>query len=297
MQTFIGIDFSGDVVQWGEHRVDSNVWICRTAMDGGKVHVTGLFRVQACDGTGLSPFERLVAYLQKSDYAVAGIDAPFSVPREYVPPGGHAAILKLIADLTPNGRPFPTGAQLIAALAPPVAPPGQKTYRQTDKLWSRRGLNVRSTTWNGARGGAPFAAACMTLLHRAGLPMWPWSQQTNGLLAEAYPAAQLLTWGLPSQGYAGDTDACLTTRREIIDALKVRLCLQLDEETEDRLARYPDALDSLVCSIAAIGAGLSRLSDPPVPDADAEGWIAVYPLPFRDKPFVEPPSPPPHDGA
>jgi hypothetical protein len=35
-----------------------------------------------------------------------------------------------------------------------------------------------------------IAAACLRLLERAGRPCWPWATSNNGMLVEAFPAAQ-----------------------------------------------------------------------------------------------------------
>lgn len=96
------------------------------------------------------PFRRLCDELSKGDFNAAALDAPFSI-------------------LTVTGAP------------PPLSLP--KPLRATEAYWRDQGINVRSTLWNGPRGGAPFAAACITLLHRAGRPVWPWAK-APGMLVE-----------------------------------------------------------------------------------------------------------------
>lgn len=120
-----------------------------------------------------------MAYLGAGHFAAAAIDAPFSVPTAYVLSNSHRILLNVVASLPRGGRPFAEGAELIRALAPAYYPSGLKVYRQTENLWLKRGVNVRSTLWDRPRGGAPFAVACMTLLHGTSLPLWPWCAQTG----------------------------------------------------------------------------------------------------------------------
>lgn len=95
---------------------------------------------------------------------------------------------------------------------PQFAPTGKKLWRHTESEWQTRGVNVRSTLWNGPRGGAPFTVACLTLLHRTGRPIWPWCRDEKNCLVEAFPAAQLRHWKLPFIGYNGVKGARSTCR-------------------------------------------------------------------------------------
>lgn len=164
--------------------------------------VTELQPVQCIAGNG-SPFQRLADLLAGTQFSAAAIDAPFSLPSRYVPTEGWLKLLQLVDALSVEAEmPFPRAQSLIALAQTTSHLESQKPLRLTEKLWSDRRINVRSTLWWKPRGGAPFAAACMKLLATARFPpCWPWSTQIEGLVVEAFPAAQLWSWKLPLQKY------------------------------------------------------------------------------------------------
>jgi hypothetical protein len=154
------------------------------------------------------PFTNLMQYLRQSEFAAAAIDAPFSIPVDYVRPKIHRALLELVAGLeSPDGRPFPTAHDFVNAVLEGRIPVTKKPLRQTEKYWQQQKVNVRSTLWAGARGGAAMTVACLKLLQETGCPIWPWERSVRGLLIEAFPAAQLCHWGLPYQGYNRNSEA------------------------------------------------------------------------------------------
>ena len=213
----LGIDFSGSADQWSAKRRNPNVWIAAGHPDGAQLRIEHLSPVQGLAGDG-EPFERLVELLTDTD-GFAAIDAPFSAPRE------HAASVQVlwaqVAGLPHDGRPFGRGADAgRGALAPGHGPNGFKSYRACEDVWRRRGLSVPSVLWSGPGGGAALATACMTLLHRRGGPVWPLRPGGEGaVLVEAYPAAQLMAWGLRPTGYSGVKPAALVARGRITAAL------------------------------------------------------------------------------
>jgi hypothetical protein len=224
-------------------------------------------------GTG-TPFQRLSQILADRQYSAAAIDAPFSLPASYMPKKGWRKLLELVDALPLDGNaPFPSGPALIALARKVADLESLKPLRQTERFWVDRKLNVRSTLWWKPRGGAPFAAACMKLLASAGSPKcWPWSAQSDGIVAEAFPAAQLLTWKLPFKGYEGPGG--LVVRRQIIGGLKARVDFGAYKKTAEESA---DALDAVIASFGAIAASRSQA---PLP-ADRtflakEGWIAIH---------------------
>jgi hypothetical protein len=273
---WLGIDFSGNHLKWRPRCTTSNVWIADVRRDEGGLGLHDLRRVQQLPGVG-APFERLVTLLASGSYHGAGIDSPFSVPDRFVRRvGGHAALLKLIGGQPVIGRRFMKGSDmvtLIAGVAPPFTPP--KPLRETDDSWAERGINVRSPMWMGARPGAPMTAACLTLLHLAARPMWPWSSAGPGLLVEAFPAAQLKTWRLPHERYDGPSSTATATRRTILDGIAGRVQLGPWVPT---LLGSADALDAVVCSFAAVAVSTSKVSAPTSAAALTEGWVAVHPL-------------------
>jgi len=65
-----------------------------------------LMRVQELPGDE-HPMERLAALLREGDFDAAAIDAPFSVPKAFIPPEGYAGLLERIGLLSdPDGRPI-----------------------------------------------------------------------------------------------------------------------------------------------------------------------------------------------
>jgi len=272
---WLGIDFSGNHLMWRPGCTGSNVWIADVRRGHDGPCLFDVRRVQQLPGAG-DPFDRLVALVERPDYEAAGIDAPFSVPDVFVRrAGGHAALVDLVGARPAPGRPFLPGAdmvRLVAGTAPPLAPP--KPMRAADAFWRKRGVNVRSPMWTGARPGAPMTSACLKLLHRAGRPMWPWSRRGPALLVEAFPAGQLETWGLPHDTYDGPSSPAVATRRTILGGLATRLRLGTWAST---LLSSADALDAALCAFAAIAVSTSNASTPDVPTLATEGWVAVHP--------------------
>lgn len=269
--TFLGIDFSGNHDMWGPACSKSNVWIAEVQA-GNMLALRELYRVQQLPGAG-HPFDRLAVRLSAGEYVGTAIDAPFSVPQQYLPAGGHPVLRSSIASASASTpRRFVNGATFVTTLAgtPRVEPP--KPLRKTEEHWSSLGVNTRSTMWAGARGGAPMTAACVTLLHRAARPTWPWRSETQAFLVEAFPAAQLRTWGLPTVKYNGASAEARRTRNEIVSVLGSRVTLGQFAPT---VLAEADALDAVLCAFAALAVVTGRVALPPVASGD-EGWIAVH---------------------
>jgi hypothetical protein len=268
----LGVDFSGSAGQWLPRTAASSVWIARIA--GTTPQLLDLHRVQDLPGDD-APFNRLVALLRTGDFDVAGIDAPFAPPEGWLA-GDRASMLDAVRALPRAGRPFATGAQLVALLAPDFAPRGRHVHRATERHWRKRRINVRSVLWNGPRGGAPFAAACFTLLAECGVPAWPWTRSGVPLLAEAFPAAQLRTWDLPWFGYNGATPRARKCRLKIIAGLLARTKLAVSDDQRKTMSASADALDSVICALAARGIAMNAVAVAPGPEAEREGWIAIH---------------------
>lgn len=273
MERWYGIDFSGNHEMWRAQCRSSNVWLAEVQRADGLV-LNRLARVQSALG-GQAPFAALAALLAGGDYAAAAIDAPFSVPEPFVAAcGGYEGMLARVASVACDGRPFLTGGDLVRSVAgqdAPLSPP--KPLRQTERLWAQRRVNVRSTMWVTPRGGAPMTAACLSLLHRAQRPIWPWTERAPGLLVEAFPAAQLCEWQLPHQGYADRGEAASAVRERIVAALATRLELGSWREA---MIGDADALDAVLCAFAAIAVTDDRLAAAPPELTRDEGWIAVH---------------------
>jgi hypothetical protein len=273
---FLGIDFSGNARSWRASRSTSNVWVCRTKCDSDpRPHVVELRPIQHVEGDG-SPFQRLADILAGKQFSAAAIDAPFSLPSRHVPKEGWLELLELVDALPCEpGLPFPSGPSLITLAEKAADLESFKPLRCTEQCWSDRGINVPSTLWWKPRGGAPFAAACMKLLATAGFPAcWPWSAQTEGLVAEAFPAAQLWSWKLPFKKYDGSNGS--DVRQEIVRGLEPRVNFGRFRKVAEETA---DALDAVISSFAAIAAYRGDTM-PLVCDREIisrEGCIAVHP--------------------
>ncbi len=269
MSKFVGIDFSGAAAPWLPHVYRPTVWLAVAKDDGYGTRLESLMPVQALEGNG-PPFDRLVGFLTNGDFEVAAIDAPFALPLAHMPGGRRSELLRRVG-LLPNApdRPFPRGADIVA-LGQAVAPQTEaKPLRLTERYWLSRGVNVRSTMWSGAGGGAPFAAACLRLIERSGRPSWPWSPRQSGMLAEAFPAAQLRQWGLPDRRYA--RLSALSVRAIIVASLRKRI--DLTPSQLETALNYPDALDATIAVFAAIA--VSNQSVAGFTSADEEGFISI----------------------
>ena len=262
---YLGIDFSGGADPWKARCSRPTVWVA-VIENNVAPRLTELRPVQSLPGDG-EPFTRLLALLRAGDFAAAGIDAPFAIPAKYLPPGGHVELLHRVGRLSPvPDRPFASGAALVG-LAAEIAPLDQKRpHRETERVWVERGVNTRSTLWNGPRGGAAFTAACLTLLARSGRPVWPWNCGP-GMLVEAFPAAQLLTWAMPHNGYNKPEQH--DAREQILVGLAKHLNFTASQRHS--MLRSPDALDAVIAAFAAIAA----VPEGAPAEYPADGLIAV----------------------
>ena len=267
-----GIDFSGDKTMWGPGCRRSNIWIATAELRADRVELRTLRPVQSLPGTS-HPFDRLVTFLAGDNYHAAAIDAPFALPSRHMPVGGFPVLLRDVARFETGRRPFAEGEMLVEYGKSIASLEKQKPLRKTEQIWSDRGVNVRSTLWNGPRGGAPFTAACLTLLYKAGRPVWPWARSGRKLLVESFPAGQLCQWNLPYKGYHGPKGRA--TRSTILEAIAP--CIQIPDPLYTRCQESEDALDSVLCLFAAIAAtdNMAPMEDSAA--AEHEGWIAVHP--------------------
>jgi hypothetical protein len=270
MRPILGIDFSGNHAMWSPRCGRTNVWVARGASTGSDVAVESLDPVQSLSFSG-HPFAGLAGLLNDLSEGYIGIDAPFSLPATFIARDVQAAWQK-VAELTPLDRPFPRADQLVRTFAPQLPAYGEKLYRETETFWIRKG--VRSTTWCGPRGGAPFAAACMTLLagHRG--PVWPLTDGQGAVLVEAFPAAQLCHWGLPFAQYSGREHAATLNRRSILLGMEKR-GLVIDQQKRLSCETSADALDAVVCMFSAVAVADDKVAFAPSKSAKTEGHIAV----------------------
>ena len=268
----IGIDFSGNFRMWSSGCGKSNVWIAETESGVSQPKIVSLRRVQQLEGDR-DPFSRLVQYLRQSDFEVAAIDAPFSIPAEYLPFRRHRRLLELVANMKLSGsRPFPRAQDFVDGVLEGITPVTKKPLRQTEEYWRQRGMNVRSTLWAGPRGGAAMTAACLKLLYEADLPISPWERSRPRLLVEAFPAAQLYQWGLPHEAYNRNTEKESAVRRSLVGSLAARIELG---KFRGMLEHCADALDAVVCAFAANAVATGHALCYAEDSLETEGLIAV----------------------
>ena len=92
-------------------------------------------------------------------------------------------------------------------------------------------------------------------------------------VVEAYPAAALLLWDLPRDGYKTDPAA----REDLLAVLEERApWLAWEPGAREACVESDDALDAVLCALVARAAALG-LTEPPPPEhrdlARVEGWI------------------------
>jgi hypothetical protein len=273
MKAWVGIDFSGNHKMWRGAERNGNVWIAEITEEERKKQLRRLEPVQALHGEG-SPFQNLTNFLRGRGFEAAAIDAPFSVPLEYLPEGGHRKLLELIARIErPKGWPFPAGSDLICQILAGRTLLNRKPLRCTERFWQKRKISVRSTLWGGPRPGAPMTSACLTLLREAECPIWPWERAGRGLLVEAFPAAQLCQWKMSYQGYSKDDATASSKRKNLVSQLSDRIGLS---SFKGKLEESADALDAVLCAFAALGVTSDNLvRSPGADDPLDEGLIAV----------------------
>lgn len=187
-----------------------------------------------------------------------------------MPAGGHAQLLKDVLALpVADDRPFPRGADLLAyAIAH-----GPLASAKPTRLTERQHNATRSTLWNGSRPGAPFAAACLTLIARAQRPVWPW-KDAPGMLVETFPAAQLRAWGQPHTNYAPPEARAL--RAKIVAHLENSRHLQIDTAERKEMLNSSDALDAVLAAFGARAAANRTLRFEKPPNWKTEGAIAIH---------------------
>ncbi len=271
-ERWLGIDFSGDVKMWTPGCRRSNVWVAEiriSELGDNFFNLADLRHVQDLPGAE-PPFFRLTRLLSAREFAAAAIDAPFSVPAEFVPDAGHMSLLAAVSSLECDGRPFAQGKTFVNLVMAGREFRCKKPLRVTE---AEQKVNVRSTLWARARGGAAMTAACIALLHRSCCPISPWAEHGPGLLVEGFPAAQLKYWGLPFQQYNGSADVDFANRRAILQGLKLRVALGGREEI---LLACADAIDAIVCALTAASVALGTLAvEPDSSVANREDWIAI----------------------
>jgi hypothetical protein len=98
-----------------------------------------------------------------------------------------------------------------------------------------------------------------------------WSAGASSGAIEVFPAATLISRGIPVGGYKGDSSAGRKARRRILDRLRSELNSAISREL---LVENDHLLDAALCVIAAADfARGEALAPPDRATAEREGWI------------------------
>ena len=156
-------------------------------------------------------------------------------------------------------------------------------YRRTDfRVHERTGRWPLSVSADLIGYPAMRAAGLLAGWPAAGRPLR--RSGVDSCVAEVYPAAALLRWGLPSRGYKSDPGI----RSNLIAAL-LQQAPRLDLGTWAPLcARSADALDAVLAALVAGAVQLGRTLRPEPADlalAEEEGWIHLPDADFLTGPW------------
>jgi hypothetical protein len=92
-------------------------------------------------------------------------------------------------------------------------------------------------------------------------------------VVEAYPAAALLLWALPREGYKSEPGA----REHLLAALEAQIpWLDWEPGAREACVESDDALDAVLCALIARAAALGLTEEPSAEDGElarVEGWI------------------------
>jgi predicted nuclease with RNAse H fold len=228
---------------------DANTASCLVDWAHGRARV----RLPCCPQTD----EELITAILGAD--VTGIDIPFGWPDAFV-----RAVTAYRA-----GEAWPDVA------------PADLCYRETDRhletALRAQGIKRRPLSVASDRIAIPAMRAARLLgkLADRGVPV---DRAGGGRLYEAYPAAALAVWGLPSRGYKDAKGAAV--RESLVAQLQQRThgWLRLDLLVEKACRASDHELDALIAALIARAAALGLCTPPPpalAEIASREGWIYV----------------------
>ncbi len=106
--------------------------------------------------------------------------------------------------------------------------------------------------------------------------MWPWANHARSLLVEAFPAAQLREWHLPYERYNGNSGYAAEVRDQMLSGILSRWPNLDSNGYRETFLSTADAIDSLICTFAAVAVSDNQLALRPDGEYLEEGWIAVH---------------------
>ena len=184
----------------------------------------------------------------------------------------------LIAMDAPLGWPAPMAEALSGHRAgQPLSGEANHFFRRTTDRFVHDKLN-KTPLDVGADRIARTAKAALSLLQHVRedsqqpiLLVWKQPPQESGAI-EVYPAATLLSRGIPCTGYKGNKPNHRTAREEILERLQAEV--DISAELFAKIPKNDDLLDAMVCVLA--GADFVRgAALPPknIKEVEREGWI------------------------
>jgi predicted nuclease with RNAse H fold len=226
---------------------DANTASCLVEWADGRATV----RLPCCPQTD----EELIVAILDAD--ATGIDIPFGWPDAFV-----SAVTRYR-----QGQGWPDLA------------PSDLCYRETDRhleaVLRAQGIKRRPLSVASDRIAIPAmrAAGLLTKLAERGVPV---DRAGGGRLYEAYPAAALAVWRLPSRGYKDAKNA--EARTGLVAQLRQRTrgWLRLDPAVDKACCASDHELDALIAALIARAAALGLCTPPPPALAEVaarEGWI------------------------
>ncbi len=232
--TILGVDYSGA-------KADKNTWVTQGVFSGGAL------TLRSCEPTPRAELADLLASLPPD--AVAALDFPFSVPKEFA------------GRWLPGARTMPELWQAAAAMEFQdfmllrdefVAQHGEP-FRRGDRYFPecysclhKANPNMVPMTFRGMQ--------MLDALWRAGcrVPPLPGQELAGPVLLESMPGAALRAFGLPFKGYKKGQRA-VALRRQILDGLAARSGVTIANLAQfgDDCIGNDDCLDSVGAAVAA----------------------------------------------
>ena len=237
--TIVGVDFSGA-------KADKNTWVTQGVLTGGAL------AIDSCQAMPRAELANLLESLPGS--AVAALDFPFSVPREFA-----AQWLPEVAAMpeiweAAAGMEFEDFLSLRDGFVAEHGEPlrrGDLYFPECYSCLHKANPNMVPMTFRGMQ--------MLDRLWRAGCRVPPLSDpppvhgnRTGPVLLESMPGAALRAFGLPFKGYKKGRLA-VELRRRILDGLDACSGVKLAnlERFNDHCMGNDDCLDSVVATVAA----------------------------------------------